>query len=124
MRTSWPCSVRRTYIEAMSQVSPIARNRILFPNLNAWDGKLLVQAKFRRQPGERMLPSINPLIRATASPAILESRAWLAAYDGSKGPAIDLSQAAPPYAPPPALLARLAAAAQSPATALYGPVPG
>ncbi len=67
---------------------------------------------------------INPLVRATASPAILESRAWLAAYDGRKGPAIDLSQAAPPYAPPPELLARLAAAAQSPATALYGPVPG
>jgi aspartate/methionine/tyrosine aminotransferase len=71
-----------------------------------------------------MPPSINSLVRATASPAILESRAWLAAYDGRKGPAIDLSQAAPPYPPPPALLARLAAAAQSPATALYGPVPG
>jgi aspartate/methionine/tyrosine aminotransferase len=67
---------------------------------------------------------INPLVRATASPAILESRAWLTAYRGRMGPAIDLSQAAPPYAPPPELLARLAAAAQSPATALYGPVPG
>jgi aspartate/methionine/tyrosine aminotransferase len=66
----------------------------------------------------------NPLVRATASPAILESRAWLAAYDGRKGPAIDLSQAAPPYAPPPDLLARLATAAQSPGTALYGPVSG
>ena len=71
-----------------------------------------------------MAPRINPLVSATASPAILESRAWLKAYDGSKGPAIDLSQAAPPYAPPPELLARLAAAAQSPAIALYGPVPG
>jgi aspartate/methionine/tyrosine aminotransferase len=71
-----------------------------------------------------MVSRINPLVMATASPAILESRAWLAAYDGSKGPAIDLSQAAPPYPPPPALLARLAAAAQSAATALYGPVPG
>lgn len=71
-----------------------------------------------------MPPRINPLVSATASPAILESRAWLAAYDGSKGPAIDLSQAAPPYAPASELLARLAAAAQSPALALYGPVPG
>jgi aspartate/methionine/tyrosine aminotransferase len=71
-----------------------------------------------------MAPRINPLVSATASPAILESRAWLAAYDGSKGPAIDLSQAAPPYAPPPELLARLAVAAQSPSIALYGPVPG
>jgi aspartate/methionine/tyrosine aminotransferase len=71
-----------------------------------------------------MAPRINPLVRATASPAILESRAWLAAYDGSKGPAIDLSQAAAPYAPPPELLARLGSAAQSPGTAVYGPVPG
>jgi aspartate/methionine/tyrosine aminotransferase len=71
-----------------------------------------------------MAPGINPLVSATASPAILESRAWLTAYDGGKGPAIDLSQAAPPYPPPPELLMRLAAAAQSPSIALYGPVPG
>jgi aspartate/methionine/tyrosine aminotransferase len=71
-----------------------------------------------------MVSRINPLVMATASPAILESRAWLVAYDGSKGPAIDLSQGAPPYPPPPELLARLATAAQSPAAALYGPVPG
>ncbi|MBV8848972.1 MAG: aminotransferase [Methylobacteriaceae bacterium] len=71
-----------------------------------------------------MAARINPLVSATASPAILETRAWLGAYDGSKGRPIDLSQAAPPYAPPPELLARLAAAAQSPSTALYGPVPG
>jgi aspartate/methionine/tyrosine aminotransferase len=71
-----------------------------------------------------MAPGINPLVSATASPAILESRAWLTAYDGGKGPAMDLSQAAPPYPPPPELLMRLAAAAQSPSIALYGPVPG
>jgi aspartate/methionine/tyrosine aminotransferase len=71
-----------------------------------------------------MAPRINPLVSATASPAILESRAWLKAYDGGKGPAIDLSQAAPPYPPPPELLRRLGAAAQSPSIALYGPVPG
>jgi aspartate/methionine/tyrosine aminotransferase len=71
-----------------------------------------------------MVSRINPLVMATASPAILESRAWLALYDGGQGPAIDLSQAAPPYTPPPELLARLADAARSPATALYGPVPG
>jgi aspartate/methionine/tyrosine aminotransferase len=71
-----------------------------------------------------MAPGINPLVSATASPAILESRAWLTAYDGGKGPAMDLSQAAPPYPPAPELLMRLAAAAQSPSIALYGPVPG
>ena len=55
-----------------------------------------------------MKRAINPLVAATASPAILESRAWLPTYDGRMGPAIDLSQAAPPYAPPPELLERLA----------------
>jgi aspartate/methionine/tyrosine aminotransferase len=75
-------------------------------------------------PGEDVISRINPLVKATASPAILESRAWLAAYDGSKGPAIDLSQAAPPYPPAPELLDRLGAAAHTASTALYGPVPG
>ena len=41
-------------------------------------------------------PRVNPLVRDTASPAILQARAWLDSYDGNKGPRIDLSQAAPP----------------------------
>ncbi len=60
----------------------------------------------------------------TAGPAILETRAWLESYRGGKGPAIDLSQAAPPYAPPQQLLDRLSAAAASPELARYGAVPG
>ena len=44
-----------------------------------------------------MVSRINPLVMATGSPAILESRTRLALYDGGQGPAIDLSQAAPPY---------------------------
>jgi len=69
-------------------------------------------------------PAINPLVLATAGPAILETRAWLEQYDGSKGPPIDLSQAAPPYPPPQELLDRLSDAAGSGDIARYGPVPG
>ena len=46
-----------------------------------------------------MVSRINPLVMATGSPAILESRTRLALYDGGQGPAIDLSQAAPPIRP-------------------------
>jgi aspartate/methionine/tyrosine aminotransferase len=67
---------------------------------------------------------INPLVLETAGPAILETRAWLESYDGSKGPPIDLSQAAPPYAPPQELLDHLSAAAASAELARYGAVPG
>lgn len=71
-----------------------------------------------------MFARANPLVEDTAAPAILEARAWLAAYDGGFGPAMDLSQAAPPYAPSETLLDRLAAAAASPETARYGRVRG
>jgi aspartate/methionine/tyrosine aminotransferase len=70
------------------------------------------------------VPPINPQLQDTESPAILQTRAWLGAYAGSRGPIIDLSQAAPPYSPPGQLLERLAAAAGSAETAKYGPVPG
>jgi aspartate/methionine/tyrosine aminotransferase len=69
-------------------------------------------------------PRDNPLVRDTASPAILQARAWLDSYDGNKAPRIDLSQAAPPYPPPPELIDRLSAAANLAETARYGPVPG
>lgn len=45
-------------------------------------------------------------------------------YDGSSGPAIDLSQAAPGSPPPAALLERLAAAAGRPDVARYGAILG
>jgi aspartate/methionine/tyrosine aminotransferase len=69
-------------------------------------------------------PPVNSLVRDTASPAILDARAWLNEYNGSKGPPIDLSQAAPPYPPPQELVDRLSAAAGLAETAKYGPVPG
>jgi aspartate/methionine/tyrosine aminotransferase len=69
-------------------------------------------------------PRVNPLVRDTASPAILQARAWLDSYDANKAPRIDLSQAAPPYPPPQELIDRLSAAAGLAETARYGPVPG
>ncbi len=71
-----------------------------------------------------MGPSANPLLVDTGTPPIPEAKGWLAAYDGSKGPVIDLSQAAPGHAPPDVLLRALAEAAADPATAKYGPIRG
>ena len=42
---------------------------------------------------------LNPLVRKLAPPPIPEVQACLKAYDGARGPAIDLSQAVPGYAP-------------------------
>jgi aspartate/methionine/tyrosine aminotransferase len=66
---------------------------------------------------------INPDLHDTATPPIPEARGWLEAYDGRHGPPINLAQAVP-GAPPPELLARLAAAAGNPETARYGPITG
>lgn len=63
-------------------------------------------------------------IRATDAPPIPAARAWAARYDGRAGPALDLTQAVPGYPPPPELLAKLAEAAGSSATAGYGPIAG
>jgi aspartate/methionine/tyrosine aminotransferase len=69
-------------------------------------------------------PAANPRLLDTATPPIPEAKAWLAAYDGSRGPAIDLSQAAPGQPPPDILIEALQAAAADPATARYGPIAG
>lgn len=67
---------------------------------------------------------VNPLVVQTESPAILDARAWLSEYKGGSGPALDLSQAAPPYLPAQELVCRLVEAAALPATAQYGPIQG
>lgn len=67
---------------------------------------------------------INSLVADTGTPPIPEARAWLDAYDGRHGPAIDLSQAAPGSAPPDELLVRLAAASGLADNAKYGPIHG
>ncbi len=67
---------------------------------------------------------INPLLAGTAAPPIPAAARWKAAYDGRRGPLIDLAQAVPGVPPPDALLERIAAAGRDPAAALYGPITG
>lgn len=67
---------------------------------------------------------LNPDLVDTASPPIPEARRWAGAYDGSRGPLINLSQAVPGDPPPPEMLAWHAEAAASPSAAEYGPIMG
>jgi len=69
-------------------------------------------------------PRLNPAVAAIQSPPIPAAQAWARAYEGARGPLIDLSQAAPGGAPHPALLERLASAAGSADAARYGPILG
>ncbi|MBU6379501.1 MAG: aminotransferase [Gammaproteobacteria bacterium] len=71
-----------------------------------------------------MSPPVNPDLADTGTPPIPAAQAWLAAYDGRFGPAINMSQAAPGNPPPQAMLDRLAEAARSPAAAQYGRILG
>ena len=70
------------------------------------------------------MAALNPNTLDTGTPPIPEAKAWVTSYDGSHGPLIDLSQAAPAVAPPPDMLDRLAAAARDPANAKYGAIAG
>ncbi|MGL4322898.1 MAG: aminotransferase [Beijerinckiaceae bacterium] len=70
------------------------------------------------------MAALNPNTLDTGTPPIPEAKAWIQSYDGSHGPLIDLSQAAPAVAPPPDMLDRLAAAARDPANAKYGAIAG
>ena len=67
---------------------------------------------------------INPFLAGTAAPPIPAAARWKAAYDGRRGPLIDLAQAVPGVPPPDALLERIAAAGRDPASAAYGPITG
>lgn len=66
----------------------------------------------------------NPHVNAIDPPPIPTAQAWLDAYNGAHGPAIDLSQAVPGYPPHPDMLARLRDAAGSVDFAGYGPIEG
>ncbi|MCO5093051.1 aminotransferase [Bosea sp. (in: a-proteobacteria)] len=67
---------------------------------------------------------LNPDLIDTGTPPIPEAKGWARAYDGDRGPLIDLSQAVPGAPPPAALLERLAGAAADPDTARYGGLAG
>ncbi|OQP84257.1 aspartate/tyrosine/aromatic aminotransferase [Rhizobium rhizosphaerae] len=66
----------------------------------------------------------NPLVADLPAPPIPQIGAWARAYDGAQGPLLDMSQAAPGFAPPAALLTALGQAAASPKAAGYGPIAG
>jgi aspartate/methionine/tyrosine aminotransferase len=70
------------------------------------------------------MPEFNPLVASLAAPPIPLIQGWAQAYDSRHGPLIDLSQAVPGYPPHPRMLAALAEAAGSAATAGYGPIEG
>jgi aspartate/methionine/tyrosine aminotransferase len=70
------------------------------------------------------MPHFNPLVASLSTPPIPLIQGWAQAYDARHGPLIDLSQAVPGYPPHPRMLAALAEAAGSPASAGYGPIEG
>ncbi len=70
------------------------------------------------------MPDLNPVIDALSMPAIPKVQSWARAYDGSKGPLFDLSQAVPGYPPPPEMLDWLAEAGRSVAMTGYGEIEG
>ena len=53
------------------------------------------------------MPAFNPLVEKLAPPPVPSVFAWGRAYDGSRGPLIDLSQAVPGYPPHPDMLTLL-----------------
>ena len=70
------------------------------------------------------MPSFNPLVEKLAPPPVPSVFAWGRAYDGARGPLIDLSQAVPGYPPHPDMLALLKETSGSTAYCGYGPIEG
>ncbi len=68
--------------------------------------------------------ALNPDLLDTGTPPIPEAQGWARAYDGSRGPLVDLSQAVPGSPPPDALLRKLADVAAEPGSARYGGITG
>lgn len=68
--------------------------------------------------------ALNPDLLDTGTPPIPEAQGWARAYDGSRGPLVDLSQAVPGSPPPDALLRKLADAAAEPGSTRYGGITG
>ena len=71
-----------------------------------------------------MSARFNPLVADLLAPPIPSVFAWARAYQGGRGPLIDLSQAVPGYAPHPDILNWLSQAAGSTAYTGYGPIEG
>ncbi|SFB17423.1 hypothetical protein SAMN03159496_02143 [Rhizobium sp. NFR07] len=69
-------------------------------------------------------PRFNPLVDKLSLPPVPSVAAWGRAYDGSKGPLIDLSQAVPGYPAHPDMLKLLGETGASKAYTGYGPIEG
>lgn len=74
--------------------------------------------------GNTMPAQFNPFVAELQAPPVPSVFAWGRAYDGSKGPAIDLSQAVPGYKPHADIMRWLGEAAASTAYVGYGPIEG
>ncbi|OJF97868.1 aminotransferase [Pararhizobium antarcticum] len=70
------------------------------------------------------MPHFNPLIARLSPPPVPMVLAWGKAYDGARGPLIDLSQAVPGYPPHPDMLKWLAESAASLDYSSYGAIEG
>lgn len=70
------------------------------------------------------MPHFNPLVEGLSPPPVPSVLAWAKAYDGARGPLIDLSQAVPGYPAHPDMLKWLGEAAASPAYTGYGAIEG
>ncbi|MCJ9673640.1 MULTISPECIES: aminotransferase [unclassified Neorhizobium] len=70
------------------------------------------------------MPAFNPLIEKLSPPPVPSVAAWGRAYDGSRGPLIDLSQAVPGYPAHPDMLKLLGETGSSKAFTGYGPIEG
>lgn len=69
-------------------------------------------------------PVFNSLVAELSPPPVPFVFAWARAYDGARGPMIDLSQAVPGYAPHDDILRWLGEAASSKQYCGYGPIEG
>ena len=91
---------------------------------------IMTAGRLLRGAGEGLRPLRRPCTPSTRSspsagaPPIPEAQGWTRAYDGARGPLVDLSQAAPGTPPHPELLRRLAASAGAAEGAKYGPITG
>lgn len=70
------------------------------------------------------MPAFNSLVEKLAPPPVPSVFAWGRAYDGTRGPLIDLSQAVPGYPPHPGMLSLLGEMASSAAYCGYGAIEG
>jgi len=68
--------------------------------------------------------ALNPDLLDTGTPPIPQAQGWARAYDGGRGPLIDLSQAVPGSPPPPELLQRLGEAGSAADNTRYGAITG